>query len=306
MRQLIVYICLIQFRGVGLAQAAPLSPVEIVRYLTYESDRPGLSLLMMGLGGCHKDAFDQDRSAAIALAESAGEALPAIDRILHAVESIDGKSPLYFGSEWLILAYAKIRGPLAIPRLQKMLWHPTLAPLRKSIEAAIALVLPSTSFVASMTVPGRVFRCQGVSGPRESLDQLIIAWQSNDIQALTAAIEPGTIGDTRRLLPGKTWSAARMRGKTSNGIAFRFETSAPWARPPETLERGVTLQDQRAEEATISVETSFRTLSGGECGRLPLSFSRKPDGEYLISGNTLPDLVRVLLQCSTEDSHKPK
>lgn len=115
--------------------------------------RPDKLVVIYGLSGCRPS--NADWRAAMALARLGGAALPDLEKELDSIE----KNPQGFGTNWLLLAYARIRGPAAFPRLRRI-----------SGGSAVALSLALTSNVSLMVSSAGV----SVAGAARSLEMLWI------------------------------------------------------------------------------------------------------------------------------------
>jgi hypothetical protein len=131
------------------------SSSDLIRFLTYQSDRPEKLQVEIGLDPCSDFG---DRKAAVALAQVGPAALPDIEKELDAIEQRGYES---FGADWLELAYARIRGPAAYERLRKLEGDPKFGSdrlfgddsQRRTLDGAIALSLGLTSFVSAPEGP---------------------------------------------------------------------------------------------------------------------------------------------------------
>lgn len=279
------------------AQVNPGSPNQIIRYLNYQDGRPGLERRMIGIGGCGQASPDEDRNLALALAEAPGESLNAIKAYLDALAANPTQVPRW-GAAYVMLAYAKIEGERGLAPLRRFLSTPGLEDLRYSTSASIALAMHFTSFVSSMAKPVRHFRCDGIDGPRESLDLFIAAWQSGSAETIPTVVD-SNIAAKDRIVREVRQRRGRPRRCFDCGMAYRFETTQDWAGPPETLERDVPRSGPTAR--SIDVQTTFRTMAGTSCGEIRLSFVRNAEGRYLILAERLSGLLDLLERCTADD-----
>src|SRR5256885_7477085 len=92
------------------------SPLGLVDFLTYQSDRGNKLMIEMGMFSCGQ--VTADREAARSLVRLGSAAIPAIERALEAIEN-DSQS---FGGHGGILlpVYAQIKGPSAYTELARM------------------------------------------------------------------------------------------------------------------------------------------------------------------------------------------
>jgi hypothetical protein len=177
------------------------SPSDLIRFLTYQSDRPDKQLAEMGILSC---GITGDREAAINLARQGPAALPDIERELDAIDRRDQEG---LGSSWLELAYARIEGPAGYERLRRMEQDPRLGSdrqfgddsARRTLDGAIALSLGLTSFVSAPgngtpsgthSEPTLDFQCDRRADPRDALNRLIRAFERNDDFLFQASLGP--------------------------------------------------------------------------------------------------------------------
>jgi hypothetical protein len=141
---------------------------HLIDELTYQSAGQQARDAVMRLG-CGKDG--EDRAVARSLAKLGLSAIPALQQALDSIESLGDASKFSFNSGWLILAYARIEGPAALPQLQKMIGNPKLDFLQVSLERAVALSLGLTSYVSEFRDPSRY----SIAAGRRSLATLSIS-----------------------------------------------------------------------------------------------------------------------------------
>jgi hypothetical protein len=97
------------------AQTSPATPADLIRYLTYQSDRPNAhgatkgQLIIFSCGPSLGEARD-DRALTNRLVAMGDPALPAIEDALDSFEANGEKSPFASKAEWLLLAFAHIKG----------------------------------------------------------------------------------------------------------------------------------------------------------------------------------------------------
>jgi len=193
------------------AVAQDTSAVDLIRFLSYQADRPhkGIEGILFGCG-----QVTADLAAAISLANLGEAAIPEIEKTLDAIE----KRGWGWGSSWLQLAYARIKGHAAYLRLRRMEGDPGLGFDRKNVDSAIALSLGLTSYVSDSRLAIRSIRCTRGPEPRDALDRFILGWQRNDRPWLEASLGPTARAAVNSLLNGRTWAAVRVNDFETAGM----------------------------------------------------------------------------------------
>src|SRR5206468_571240 len=92
-------------------------------------------------------------------------------------------------SKWLLLAYARIRGPAAYPRLRAMADNPRLRYLSGDVDQSLAIALDLTSYISASRIANEFVCCRSEE-PRHALDQLILAWLQGNRQRMEEALGP--------------------------------------------------------------------------------------------------------------------
>jgi hypothetical protein len=337
--------------GGALGQTAPQSPAELIRYLTYQSDRPDKN-------GTKKGAFqrfscgeiywegEDDRALTMSLVKMGLPAVPAIEEALDSLEARGWKSGVALQAGWLMGAYARIKGPEAFPRLHKLVGNPNLADHAYGVDGSIALALGLTSYVSSFarlpaldgvhtcTVAGSTaeelkvtpcvppsrekspFRihCGRGDEPKDALDDLILAWETDDRLLLETNLGPNAGSALEQLLRGKTWAAMRSElwpgpSDRSIEVGYRFAISGGWSEPDETLEEKRGPRSFEGSYDNPEIETLFTNSSGDACGKLLLKFSRSWRGgwdlQYSVDNANLGDVLKLIASCSTDTTRKP-
>lgn len=298
--------------GSGTSEAQNRSPSDLIEILTNSPDRPGIDAESMGLFSCGQRSAA--RAVAMSLARLGDAALPAIERELDASQSLTHE--FRDRSIWLQLAYARIRGRAAYPRLRRLEADPSLGPDRRNLDSPIALALNLTSYVSDSRPLAKAIRCNRGPEPRDPLDQLILAWQKGNRPWLESSLGP--IGKTAlyALLADKTWESMRAElwhDVTDGGVAigYRFETSGEWSEPEETLGEGGSSGGNAAVnlETPFELETLFTGRSGAECGRTRIRFIRTGGGEspgrYAVDAADLRELLVLIASCAAEAGPMP-
>ena len=291
---------------IGRSQSRDSSAHDLVRFLTYQSDRPGKPLVLAGLSSCGR--VKQDRAAARSLAELGATAIPDIERALDAIEKRGESSEYALGAGWLLDSYVHIKGPAGFPRVRRMMRNPNLAFLGLDLDGAAALSLGLTSYVSDSHAPGRVFHCSRGGEPRDPLDQLILAWEWGDRPWLEASLGPRATAALNSLLEARTW--ADMRAEIWHAaigrrvaVGYRFDISGRWAEPEETLD-----EERAAGTGVIpenpDLDTRFKNGSAGDCGRFRVKFLKTPIEvgpgylAYVVDNSDLGNLLRLISSCA--------
>jgi hypothetical protein len=298
--------------NVGRGQSTERSPADLIKFLTYQSDRQPNPMREFGVFSCGWADVEghENREAAASLVKLGASAIPSLEGALDSVERQGRQSEFTAGATWLLYAYAKLEGPIAYPRLQRMISSPRLNLLQPGLDNAVALSLGLTSYVSSSRrIPaGEMIYCDGET-PRDVLDQLILAWEKNNLPSLEASLGPSAKAALQSLLRGKDWEAIRAdlwRGKSGGNVAmgYRFDTAGRLAKPVETLEEE---ERQVVDLARIPMNFELDTLlkngSGGDCGKRRIKFFSPKDKEtvvvkYLVDNTDLQDLLSSIAACA--------
>jgi len=243
----------------------------------------------------------------VELAALGDAAVPEIEAAISSVADEGGKSRHFNGAGWLLFAYAKIKGPAALARLQILWSNPNLAFFRGDVESSISLALNLSSYVLSPSHPLDTPYCRPPQ-PRDTVDQIILAWEQGDYPEIEPCLGPRAISSVRSLLRDGGWAAVRREywhheGQGMFAVGYRFETAGPWSQPPENLQGGF---DQNRAGGTISnvrLDTRFTTGGGAACGTMKLQFLSPGWRSYprllRLDVDDLGALLRVIDSCAT-------
>ena len=110
--------------------------------MSYGSGRPGRQNVELGISSCGQ--YGADREAAASLVALGARAVPEIERALDSIERLGGASEFALGSQWLVDAYAQIKGREAYSRLARFGTE-----LGVDLGDAVALSLGLTSVVSA-------------------------------------------------------------------------------------------------------------------------------------------------------------
>jgi hypothetical protein len=333
--------------GCSFGQTVPQSAADLIRYLSYQSERTDKHGIVRGMGfSCGPSlAEDRDnRALARALIGLGVEALPDLEEAITSLEAQGGKSPTALNAGWWLLAYASIKGPAAADRLKRLYGRPGLEDYALSIDNAIALAHSLTSFVSAFRdcpmehfhqcrepgsagitfgpdpcaepkkeVPILHIRCDRGEEPRDVLDQLILAWEIDHRSALEASLGPVAKAALAELLRDKTW--AQIRGElwpagsaSAGGAGYKFHVQGRWSEADENFsdegKSQITIQREPSDPGP-KIDTSFKTITGAECGRIDISFSesaRAPSSRgpvtYAVDNANLADVLRLIARCA--------
>lgn len=255
------------------------SAEDLIKFLTYQSGRPGKELLL--LAGCGlSGAGREDRRVETELIGLGASAVTPLEAAFDSLQAFGNESPFFPGHSWLMNAYAHIKGASACPRLWRMLSNPKTVSLESDLDSALAVALGLTSYVSDFS--GMVSHAQPceVFEPRDALDNLILA-------CLRAEIRPG-----------------KRRGTVALG--YRFELPGHWSLPrdrPEGTDAGIAVHTGPGERSlSPEIDTVFKDSSGNDCGKHHIRFFTRPSfiRLYLVDDADLPGLVRLISSCATE------
>ncbi len=151
-------------------QAGSESPSALIRSLSKERPKGQPIVVDFSCGLISGPLWE--RRTASELVQFGRTAVPDLDRAFDSVESRGWESSLYENAQWLYFAYARILGPAAAPRLQRMMHKPKLAHALRSLDDALALSLGLTSYVSGAAGPSPYLACRREQ-PRDALDKLI-------------------------------------------------------------------------------------------------------------------------------------
>lgn len=254
-----------------LAALTQPNPAEQIRYLMYESPRPekhgsvGGTFPVFSCGPANGEATD-NRALAKAIATAA--AIPAMEAKLDAIEASGPHPDRALNANWLLLAYARAKGPGAYGRLRQLYKLPEYA---EDLDRAIALGRGLTAYISTHNRPPvhpRGFRCDqgGNQSPRDALNIFI---------RQTLANTPKSIG-----------------------IGYRFHNQGRWSEPIETLE-----EDRPPHPGfgqPIEIETTLHSHTGSICESIKLRF--EPAKRTDFSGTTYtiqsPNLAQHITACA--------
>jgi hypothetical protein len=254
---------------------------------------------------------EKRRGWARSLAALGPPAVPAIEEALNSAEKEGMQSKFAPGAGWLSLAYAKVRGRAAFPKLRELLGNPRLEPFQNMLGESVALSLGLTSYLASSAIPLDSDMCASLE-PRHSLDRLILAWEQNNQPLFERGLGPNARAAMRDGGGWLTLKAGLWRGRSSDwaAVGYLFEIPGRWSGPEETLvqergQEGLSLLPMDGE-----IDTAFEDRYGVGCGRHTVKFlppvpADPSPHQYLIDNSDLRDLLRVVTSCSMDTAGRP-
>jgi hypothetical protein len=264
-------------------------------------------------------------------------AVPAIEEALDSFEAQGAKSPVASKVPWLLLAYARIKGPAVSSRLRRMIGKPLLREYAVSLDQSLALSLGLTSYVsafrkrrehqcmdgpsggvvlrskpckpASSEVPIETIRCTRGEEPRDALDKLILAWETGDQLLMGWSLGPQAKSTLDQLRMGTIKSMpARSRSLNSRplSIGYRLSVAGRWAEPDENLVQKRPFGNLEGNYINPEIEAFFTDKAGRSCGQVHLQFSstpitQSPDGpmDYSVNNPNIVKVLDVIAACAT-------
>jgi hypothetical protein len=231
-------------------------------------------------------------------------AVPAIEEAINSFEALGENSEIWSQAGWVLLAYAQIEGPAAFPRLHRLIGNPKLGAYAFGVDNSVLVQLPSRE------VPIESFHCDRGEEPRDALDRMILAWETDDRPSLEAALGPTAESALTQLLKGTTWAAMRSalwsgRLKTNVDVGYRFDVPGRWSDSEETLEDERLAGNPQGNYNHPEIKTSLTTRSGNTCGETRLTvFSTPhtpwPEGRrrYAVDNSDLGNLLQRIASCA--------
>ncbi len=292
-------------RGSAAGQTKDQTASDLIRFLTYQNDRQEVTA---GTCGDFIASALQDRAAARALVSLGSVALPYLETAIDSIETRGPDSEFHYNASWLLLAYAKIRGPAAFPRLREMCGDPNFSDVSVGADSSVALSLGLTSYVSRWSEA--IDQGCGISDrrypdPRYPMHNLILAWEKSDRAMLQATLGPNARVALHSLLNGRTWKAMRAQlwhaGNSAKlAVGYRFDVLGPWAQPFEMLEDEKNLVGVRYPK-NPQLDTVFKDRLGKDCATYRVRFrSKDRSPNYLIDNSDIGGLLRVVSSCAAK------
>jgi hypothetical protein len=290
----------------GNGQAANQSPSELIRSLSHidrQEATNGVRIVTCG----ETEELRQERAKTRELVRLDNAAIPDLERALDSLEKEGQNSRLFRKAGWFLLAYARIQGPAATPRLRRMIRSPKLISLRLNLDQAIALSLGLTSYVSSLRERGEVLVCRRQE-PRDALNQLIISFEQNDRSRFESSLGPNSRKALDQLLVGTSWEVIRQQvwHEPSGGqgaVGYLFDIPGRWSEPEETLEEKREYRSAPLASENFALDTQFKNSAGKDCARYSVSFRKieRPTGPiYQVDNSNIEDLLRSIGTCSAQ------
>jgi len=252
--------------------------------------------------------FLQERQTARELVQLGRTAVPDLERAFDSIEKKGWVSSLYENADWLLFAYARILGPAATPRLQRMWRNPKLADARRSLDDALALSLGLTSYVSAKALPAASSACRPEL-PRDALDKLVVSLGLGHLAELQKVLGPEAREALDQALYARSWETMRqdfwhVQPGVDYAVGYRFEIQGMWAEPEETLEQP-RLEYRRplSTAGRFSFETQFTDSAGKDCARYNVDFTGADAMvplNYRIDNTDIEDLLRSIGRCAAE------
>jgi hypothetical protein len=303
------------FTRPAASQAEDRSPMGLIRFITYQTaDRPKLPVIVFTCG-VTADSL-ADRAAVRALVMQGPAALPALDEAIGSLEQRGNASPFFRNFYFLLYAYAKIKGPSAVPSLRALNTNTDLRQdFALTIDEAIALSLGLTDYVTQSERSVRVLRCDtGGYQPRDGLSQLILGWERDDRSWMEGSLGPNSTTALSALLKGRSWAEfrselwpAKLEGPVS--VGYRFAIQSPWSEPSLSLlvRQGEFAPEPPPQVSEPALDTHFTNREGGACGSLAVTFVQAPPTTagpvipaFLVNQSDLGGLLRLIGICAAQ------
>jgi hypothetical protein len=295
--------------GGATGQTRSETPSALIRSLSIERRKGDPIIFSFRCGMINGPMWE--RRTARELVQLGRTAVPFIERAFDSIESKGWQSSLYENAGWLFFAYARILGPAAVPRLQRMAQNPKLTDERRTFDDALALSLGLTSYVSGWGGSPLSLGCRREL-PRDALDGLVVSLALGDLVGLQRTLGPEAREALDRGLQTRSWEIIRQqmwrpRPGRHDAVGYRLEIQGPWSEPEETLEQpreeyhGPLLAAER-----FSLETQFTDSAGKDCARYKVDFLsvKAPPSLiqdiYRINNADIEDLLRFIGRCASE------
>jgi hypothetical protein len=287
--------------GAVSCQPDERSPDEIIRHLTYQNRAGRRGLAAFDCGSSLERKRD-NREVANSLVRLGGSAVPDLDKAIDSISKNGEHSTYAINAEWLLYAYATIKGPTSSPRFWRLIEDSKVEFLRPALDDSLALALGLTSYVDSRRLLAKTFTCRHPQ-PRDALNLLVLAWLRGDRQWLEASLGPNAM----EALRATAWADLRVRvpsyQKRVLAVGYRFEPAGSWSQPELTLDP----QQPESVHTTENPEldTTFVDRSGAGCGThhvrfLMAALQNTSRASYLVDSSDLRELLELVSSCASK------
>ncbi len=255
----------------------------------------------------------RERHRAFELIAKGPAALPLLEEAMDQME--DGREyGMSCGIEWLLYAYARMRGPAAYPRLKHALTNQRSKYLHREIEVAIAVSLGLTSVITSLDQAvalygiGQQRDSFGFAMPQYSLDSLLLGFLTDSRESAAELLGPSAADAFHRWSAGRDWQSLRaefLRGSSSAPYLIEYKLSLPEGMvsplQPDRLDFEFDEPSQRRLAGTVEF---FR--GGTKCGSHRVEFADVSDPQpenrprswrFLLDNQDLEALLRSAGKC---------
>jgi len=299
-------------QGQGRDEAAP----GLLRLLTHKSDATANDIVFT----CGISEEDRKRfEAAKSLAGLGASAVPAIEEALESIDKGGIRSEYATDAGLILSAYAQIEGSAAYRRLSLMIDNPDIGFLQPALDSSVAIALNLTSYVSFRPwtrMPAGLSGLCGDAEPRESLNELILAWEGDSRPLLEENLGSRAKAALQALLGGRTWAEMRAeawgdKSRGSVGVGYRFDIQGDWARPPGDLVEAVGGPNPFREASAFELGATFKNAAGADCGTDRLDFAAgRVAGDigpvkYAVNNADLGGLLRLIASCGSQTSKTP-
>jgi hypothetical protein len=263
-----------------------LSPSQLVKFVTYQNRSDVFDPTLNCVATSPTGKRDQD---AIKRLVSLGEpSVPALEAEFAAVAKKGENRQFTPNIQELFYAYARIRGSRGYPRLRDMELSPKFSFAPVPLDGAIAVALGLTSYLSAAHPSLRVLsHCNGPQ-PRETLDQMIVAWQAGDRMWFETSLGE-TAARAIAVKDDAEFQAFRKtlwRDAPNAAVGYKFPAPAFLPKEQEEVDR----------------DTNFYDRNGKNCGHMTIQFihgtGATPPG-YLLYAVDNPNIAEVLQLIST-------
>ncbi len=292
-----IFVVALLAAAIAFGQTSKETPDSLIRFLAGDPEK--VTGHDIGVVSCGIPPPSKEEAVTRALVRLAPASLPAIERALESIERDGLRSEFTRASNWLLMAYGKILGSQALPRLRRF-----EANGRRSMDGSFAVAMGLTSYVSEVRgIPGRlvmddgsIFPCGGgTPEPSDFLDRFIALWLFDHRGAFEQNLGPRAASAFASLIDGRSWSDLRAVYRPGvRAVGYRVESKGSWPGPWERLDEA-----RPASERPVDPEfdVEFVDAAGVGCGRHRVRFSGMGFA-YKIDNADLSELLSVVSNCS--------